>query len=454
MTSTPPPEKFTQDVERPVQHDIHDYARSSSATRQPEPSAGQWALEEPRPTYVQRIPSFQQASHERQPSSSRPSLEGGRPRADFLEPSARASPAPSRPRPASTNLEGTTLDFLREREAASRSSSRPPQVPSPYQEPEDEPRASSDMDFLRSLEDSERTKSSKRSSLTSLSGNKNILAGKFGDAFKLFEGSSPSSGRNPSPQREAAHRDLTPIAGSEATDGRSDDGHVLEDEDRMTPEMRREMERLKLQEEEQRVEAAQAEYRKRVAAGQRGPPVPPKSIGGVSRAVSIQNRVQSLLNEDQKPPTIQRTAQGYGKYTDVPEPINKLEKPLPGVSKKPLTVAKTRVDASPARGPSLTSSAPPALTSKPPAKPPAPKKPMHLNSLPTGQRPASPQKPTRAQTPSEQLISMDVPGQQMLDMTAKEKDDYLQDFSKRFPSLGSIEMVEREIGGQNGGSSR
>jgi AP2-associated kinase len=49
---------------------------------------------------------------------------------------------------------------------------------------------------------------------------------------------------------------------------------------------------------------------------------------------------------------------------------------------------------------------------------------------------------------------MDVPGQQMLDMTAKEKDDYLQDFSKRFPSLGSIEMVEREIGGQNGGSSR
>ncbi|KAH7263186.1 hypothetical protein BKA59DRAFT_540636 [Fusarium tricinctum] len=454
MTSTPPPEKFTQDVERPVQHDIHDYARSSSATRQPEPSAGQWAVEEPRPTYVQRIPSFQQANHERQPSSSRPSLEGGRPRADFLEPSTRASPAPSRPRPASTNLEGTTLDFLREREAASRSSSRPPQVPSPYQEPEDEPRASSDMDFLRSLEDSERTKSSKRSSLTSLSGNKNILAGKFGDAFKLFEGSSPNSGRNPSPQREAAYRDLTPIAGSEATDGRSDDGHVLEDEDRMTPEMRREMERLKLQEEEQRVEAAQAEYRKRVAAGQRGPPVPPKSIGGVSRAVSIQNRVQSLLNEDQKPPTIQRTAQGYGKYTDVPEPVNKPEKPLPGVSKKPLAVAKTRVDASPARGPSSTSSAPPALTSKPPAKPPAPKKPMHLNSLPTGQRPASPQKLTRAQTSSEQLISMDVPGQQMLDMTAKEKDDYLQDFSKRFPSLGSIEMVEREIGGQNGGSSR
>ncbi|KAH7182688.1 uncharacterized protein B0J16DRAFT_151231 [Fusarium flagelliforme] len=454
MTSTPPPaEKFSREMEQPVQSDVHDYVRSSSATVQPEQSAGQWAMEEPRPTYVQRIPSYQQSGHERQPSSSRPSLEGGRPRADFLEPSSRASPAPaaSRPRPASTNLEGTTLDFLREREAASRSSSRPPQAPSPYQEPADDPRASSDMDFLRSLEDSERTK---RSSLTALSGNKNILAGKFGDAFKRFEGGSPNNGRIPSPERETARRDLTPIAGSEATDGRSDDGHVHDDEDRMTPEMRREMERLKLQEEEQRVEAAQAEYRKRVAAGQRGPPVPPKSIGGVSRAVSIQNRVQSLLNEEQKPSNVQRTAQGYGKYTDTPETGNKSEKPLPGVPKKPLNVTKTRADSPQVRSPSSTSSAPPALTSKPPMKPPAPKKPVHLNSLPTGQRPPSPQKPTRAQTASEDLISMDSPGQQMLEMTAQEKDDYLQDFSKRFPSLGSIEMVEREISGQNGGSSR
>uniref|UniRef100_A0A0D2XZ79 non-specific serine/threonine protein kinase n=1 Tax=Fusarium oxysporum (strain Fo5176) TaxID=660025 RepID=A0A0D2XZ79_FUSOF len=424
MTSTPPPEKFSRDVERPIQREIAEYSRSSSATRQVDPSAAQWNAEEPRAAVSQRISAFQQPSHE----------------------------PPSRPRPASTNLEGTTLDFLREREAASRSSSRPPQSRSPYQEPADEPRTSSDMEFLRSLEDSERTKSSKRSSLTSLSGNKNILAGKFGDAFKRFEGSSPNNGRIPSPERGMARRDLTPIAGSEATDGRSDDGHFHDDEDRMAPEMRREMERLKLQEEEQRVEAAQAEYRKRVAAGQRGPPVPPKSIGGVSRAVSIQNRVQSLLNEDQKPSNIQRTAQGYGKYTDVPETGNKPEKSLPGVPKKPLMVAKTRVDSPQARYPSSTSSAPPALTSKPPAKPPAPKKPVHLNSLPTGQRPSSPQKPTRAQTSTEELIEF--PGQQMVDMTAKEKDDYLQDFSKRFPSLGSIEMVEREIGGQNGGSSR
>ncbi|KAG8668626.1 Ark- serine/threonine protein kinase [Fusarium poae] len=459
MTSTPPPERFNQEAEQPAHHDANDYARASSATRQPDQNAGQWTAEEPRPSFMQRIPSYQQPGHEHQPSSSRPSLEGGRPRVDLLDPSARASPAPSapsalsRPRPASTNLEGTTLDFLREREAASRSSSRPPRGSSPYQEPADEPRASSDMDFLRSLEDSERAKTGKRSSMTALSGNKNILAGKFGDAFKLFEGSSPNNGRVSSPEREASHRDLTPIAGSEATDGRSDDGHVHEDEDRVTPEMRREMERLKLLEEEQRVEAAQAEYRKRVAAGQRGPPVPPKSIGGVSRAVSIQNRVQSLLSEEQKPANIQRTAQGYGKYTDTAEAGDKPEKPLPGVPKKPLNVTKTRGDASQIHSPSSTASAPAALASKPPMKPPAPKKPVHLNSLTTGQRPPSPQKPNRAQT-SDDLISMDNPGQQMLEMTAQEKDDYLQDFSKRFPSLGSIEMVEREIGGHNGGSTR
>ncbi|KAM6519498.1 Ark- serine/threonine protein kinase [Fusarium falciforme] len=462
MTATPPPEPY-RDLERPVQRESHEYARSSSATRQPEQSAGQWGAEESRPAFPARGSSYQPSSHARQPSSSRPSLEGGRPRADFLEPATRTSTTISRPRPASTNLEGTTLDFLREREAASRSSSRPPhyspQIPSPAQEPvaDDDSRvASSDMDFLRSLEDSERSKASKRSSLTSLSGNKNILAGKFGDAFKRFEGGSPGGVRNPSPQRDAGRRDLTPIAGSEATDGRSDDGRIQEDEDNMTPEMRREMERLKLQEEEQRVEAAQAEYRRRVASGNRGPPIPPKSIGGVSRAVSIQNRVQSLLNEDQKSSNVQRTAQGYGKYTDSSESGGKPEKPLP--VRKPLNIAKTRVEPPQARpastGPASTSSAPPALGPKPPAKPIAPKKPVHLNSLPTGPRSSSPSKQSRAQASSAHVIAVDLPGQPLLDMSAKEKDDYIQDFTKRFPSLGTIEMVEREIGGQNGASGR
>jgi AP2-associated kinase len=35
-------------------------------------------------------------------------------------------------------------------------------------------------------------------------------------------------------------------------------------------------------------------------------------------------------------------------------------------------------------------------------------------------------------------------------MTPQEKEDYIADFSKRFPSLSGIEMVEREIAGTDG----
>ncbi|KAH7159898.1 hypothetical protein B0J13DRAFT_115965 [Dactylonectria estremocensis] len=471
MTSTSPPEPYTRDTDSSSQRVSMDYTRSTSRPRHSEQTMGQWTTEDTRSTSKSRISDYRpQSTHARHPSSSRPSLEGGRPRADFLEPTARPNPPVNRQRPASTNLESTTLDFLREREAAARPPSRPmqtspqysPQVPSPNLEPaadEDARVPSSDIDFLRSMEDSERAKSSKRSSLTSLSGNKNILAGKFGDAFKRFETNPPlvSQGgrRTPSPSKDVGRRDLTPIAGSEATDGRSDDGHI--DEDAMTPEMRREMERLQLLEEERRVAAGQAEYRRRVATGNTGPAVPPKNIGA-SRAASIQNRVQSLLSEDQRPSNVARTAQGYGKYTDRSDGGSKLERVVPGVPRKPLSIAKTRVEspsqprvlAATSNGLMGSASAPPALAPKPPAKPVAPKKPVHLNSVSTGGRPPSPLKQSRPDLAQEHLVGTGLPGRPVLDMTARERDDYIQDFTKRFPSLGSIEMVERDIGSESG----
>ncbi|CAM1503009.1 Fc.00g077850.m01.CDS01 [Cosmosporella sp. VM-42] len=481
MTSSPPREPY-RDLNRGYQPSPSDYPRTTSLTSQTEQNAGQWNKPDPRPSMKPRVSSYEpQSTHARHPSSSRPSLEGGRPRADFLEPSARQNLPVSRPRPASTNLESTTLDFLRDRES-SRPPSRPtqpspqysPQVPSPQLDPAGDEdfrigSESSDLDFLKSMEESDKGRSSKRSSLTSLSGKKDILSGKFSDAFKRFEGSNSSKGskeRAPSPRKDGGRRDLTPIAGSVATDGRSDDGHMEEDELKTTPEVRREMERLKLEEEEQRVAAAQAEYRKRVADSSGSGAMPlPKSIGGVSRAVSIQNRVQSLLNEDQRPSNVQRTAQGYGKYTDEPGAPGRSEQPAPRIPRKPLNIRaepkslaggplQLRGMMVPGNSPAGTSSAPPALAARGPAKPPAPKKPVHLNSIPTGGRPASPPKQRRPPQSSEQLIGMDLPGQPVLEMSAKEKDDYIQDFSKRFPSLGSIEMVERDIGGQNGGSGR
>lgn len=477
MTSTPPPQERPSKENYGGQGDASEIVRSATAS-QANRTSGQWNLAEPRPLLKTRMSSYQPpAAHVRQPSSSRPSLEGGRPQPELLEPGNRTS-LPSRPRPASTNFESNTLDFLREKEAAARPPSRtaqptplhPQQIPSPllnqFEDDEPQPRTStSELDFLRSMEESDRKKTSKRSSLTALSGNKNILSTKFGDAFKRFEGSnSPvnqGGSRTPSPAKDAGRRELTPIAGSEATDGRSDDGQVHDDEDHMTPEMRRELERQKLEEEEQRVATAQAEYRKRVAEGGNGPGarpiVPPKSIGGVSRVTSIQNRVQNLLNEDKSSSNIQRTAQGYGRYTDTPESPTKTEKPLPGVPRKPLAVTKSRPDLAAqaqaqaqgqpvaSNGSTGSSSAPPALASKPAPKPPAPKKPTHLNSLNTGSRPVTP-----AKTSQEMLVGMDLPGQPVLDMTAQEKDDYIQDFAKRYPSLGQIEMVEREIEGGPG----
>ena len=88
-------------------------------------------------------------------------------------------------------------------------------------------------------------------------------------------------------------------------------------------------------------------------------------------------------------------------------------------------------------------------------RPVAPPKPTHLNKLPTGSRAGSPPKQHRslpsggggASAAEQQLVGLG------LDMTAQEKEDYLQDFSKRFPSLNAIEMVERDLGTGEGHKS-
>ncbi|TVY71218.1 Serine/threonine-protein kinase ppk30, partial [Lachnellula suecica] len=202
-------------------------------------------------------------SHLRHPSSSRPSLEGGRP-TDIQDPITRTKSSNARPRPSSTYLESNT-NFLREKETSGRPSmekrnsfAKPSDSAVADQDSDEETNIASNVDFLRSMEDNDSSKKdrrrssganhkSKRSSLPSLSGTKNLLAGKFGDAFKRFESNTaPPGPRTPSPLHDLERRDLTPIAGSEATDGRSDDGNVLEDADNMAPEQRRELERRRL----------------------------------------------------------------------------------------------------------------------------------------------------------------------------------------------------------------
>ncbi|KAM7221430.1 Serine/threonine-protein kinase ppk30 [Rhypophila decipiens] len=496
--TTPPPER-----ELPGQYQVYRFPpadhrnRASSLPRQQE--TGQEALprgdsglsSRPNTTAPVRTPSFQSQSmpmHVRHPSSSRPSLEGGRPDLNTLEPNTKPRPTSGsvRPRPVSTHLE-SNLDYLRAKESnpkplmSPRLSGFDKELPPPPPSAADSDgmNIESNVDFLRSMEDDPKKKDkihihkhSKRSSLTSLgAGTKNILAGKFGDAFKRFEGGNNTGGnRTPSPLRDLdlERRDLTPIAGSEATDGRSDFGDT--DEMTMTPEMRREQEAKMLAAEEARVAAAQAEYRSRVQAGGSAPP--PKSIGGVSRAVSIQNKVQSLLDESSRSrENVVRTAQGYGHFSERPATANSDGRATPPVviARKPTNLDRTGTR--PAAPPkpvhlnkNLTSSSLGGGTGGVlSGSPPKPSKPMGMASSAAGvvnQR----IRPSTAGAAAQQspqgnnggLMSATVnlgtgqAGQReaMLQMTPAEKDDYIRDFQKRFPSLGAIEMVERDLGAE------
>ncbi|CAN8096984.1 unnamed protein product [Discula destructiva] len=379
----------------------------------------------------------------------------------------------------------SNLDFLRERENSSRqpaSPGLPPQnsiqadrAPSPdLLLDTEETSIESNVDFLRSMEEPRPRKSeeSKRTSLSSSLGKKtSVFAGKFGDAFKRFETNQPPAleTRTPSPYRVPDRRDLTPIAGSEATDGRSDDGQSLEETEDMTPAMRREMERKLLADEERRVAAAQADYRARIAArGEGGRPTPPPT-GGSLRASAIQSKVQSLLDENARSSTnVKRNAEGYGQYSAAAAPTARPEVPQKPVARSGSVSSPRPVSSSSSLNRKSTMSSVPVDFSRPPVPPPkdiikpsAPPKPVHLNKNLTSSssyqtlRAASPPKPTasagsmRPTGRLEALIAADLPGEPALDMTPQEKDDYVQDFSKRFPSLTAIEMVTRDLAAED-----
>lgn len=483
--TTPPTER--QNSKTPSQFQIHRFpsrhSRSSSLTRT--------QAQEPSLPARKQSPALRPSSsflgHIRKASSSsRPSLEGGRPSLENLgEQLSKSNSTSGRPRPVSTHLE-SNLDFLRERETSSKphiSPGLPPQnMPPPEKAPSpellldtDETNIESNVDFLRSMEEPKprRSEESKRTSLSSSLGKKSsVFAGKFGDAFKRFETNQPPplETHGTLPFKASQRRDLTPIAGSEATDGRSDDGQGLEETEDMTPAMRREIERRLLADEERRVAAAQAEYRARIASrGEGGRPTPPP-VSGSSRAAAIQNKVQSLLDENARSSAnVKRTAEGYGQYSAAaPSP----QASRPDIPRKPVSV-KTGSASSP-RPMSSSSSLNRASTMTPnpidfsrpipppkDTKPMAPPKPTHLNKNLTSSsnyqtlRSASPPKPISSTTgmrPTgrlEALVAADLPGQPALDMTPQEKDDYLQDFSKRFPSLTAIEMVERDLAAEN-----
>ncbi|OAA38603.1 serine/threonine protein kinase [Metarhizium rileyi] len=416
--------------------------------------------------HTDTLPIHARPPHLRRPSlSSRPSLEDHRSQAQVTDFLSRSPTPPIRPRPASTSFESSTLDFLRERELAAKPSKmavqlsvqdleEQPAVITQAARVEDRKRAEEDMllDITNSPVEArdEQADISQESTVATAPAPKK-LTGKFGDAFNRFEGVSPqkfASGTQPELLQKkyfaaTPQHDVKIPTNREPVAAPSANALIDINEDIMTPEMRRELERKKLEEEEERVAAAQAEYRNRV--GSPGKPKPgPKVVGAPPRQTStIQSRVESLLSEDQKPPTVQRTAHGYGKYTDEQTGDAPAQKPTPSIVPKPTSTGPTSAMLSNGTAHTVTTiHSTPAVSQlrSTGAKPPAPKKkPTHLNSFPTGARAPSPNKQIRA-TESEHLIAADLSGQPVLEMTAKEKEDYIKDFTKRFPSLSSIEM--------------
>lgn len=403
------------------------------------------------------------------PASSRPSLESQRPSAMDLGTSLdRAKSANSSARPSSMYVE-SNLDYLRDREMAPGRNFDAPSLQRRTtssaiddSEPE-EKNVRSSIDFLRAIErdepadskhkhrrSSSQSKHGKRSSLSSITSNtRNIVKGRFGDAFRRFEqNKTPEHERDQppltptdqliDPKRDNAN--LTPIAGSEATGGLSDDDRSAIDETQdLPPEMRRELERRRLSEEERRVEAAAAEYRARVS--QPGPGGKPRVP---TKASTIQNRVKNLLDESTKVAPVNRTAEGYGKYTDTGKPLplrpqdqSGMRQP-PAIARKPVNMpsqqemqynkpSSVRPNMPP---PMPSASAPPAINLRAPSGP-GPRVAPKPKNLQTG---GSASSPTKAGYREKPLPPSQ--GGEELDEDA---------FSKRFPSLSGLEMVEAEI---------
>lgn len=405
----------------------------------------------------------------RSPASSRPSLEGPRPSSLDLDIAGdssliRSRSANIRQRPLSVNL-GPKKDLIRPQldEVARRPSYTSGDDSSSALIGDTETNIPSDMDFLRAKEEEENERKRdkrlsggsinlKRSSLPSisLSGTKNLLAGRFGEAFRKFESNSNEKGqrsRSPSPMRHPLT--LAPIAGSEATETSNEDNAIDETEE-VSPEVRRELERRRLSQEEKRVANAAAEYRQRLAQ---------KGAGGVgggqaNRAVTIQNKVHSLLKENDRPAT--KTATGYGRFTDTGdapqvrhfEAMKSPPAPVPAPSQErfiPPTVDSNglRKVASDSQGPPsrtqphLSSTGVSKIQSQTPMQPIG--IPQNVPPKASGQpRPTAPPKPKTLRT-----------GQQETAPKGNESavgDEWEAQFTKRYPSLNKLEMVETEIG--------
>lgn len=470
MTESPPPansENRASISRPPSNRPIYKFPPPAQDRQQPERP---WITETDRPstglgtvpsqtTTIQVVEPKSRVSSEdisRSQGSARPSMEASRPSFRELDDAMnRPKSANSRVRPSSVHL-GGRFDPTSSRDSPLRSPALDARRPD-YEggEPLKHARTdgdydaergniTSDVDYLRVREEEEAarkkekrlsggSKHVKRSSLSSLAiSGKGLLAGRFGDAFRRFEqNTSDNKSRTPSPSE--VDKKLTPITGSEATDDRSDDDALGSEVTDVSPEMRRELERRRLSQEEKRVANAAAEYRLRVAG---------RGTGGREGTKSpvIQNRVQSLLQDNSRPAP--KTASGYGKYTNSESDMPAQASESSDREYAPRLPTRPKPPPKDIRGtPSLSKINTPGSSAQPTKASPVETIPAQR----TAQRPAAPPKPKKLQTggnrPDERLPPSSSAGADPTSPT----EDWERNFSRRYPSLSGLEMVETEI---------
>jgi len=505
---SPSPDKLNMKVSealsrphsRPQSRSHEQHVPSTTATTATAISAFQ------RPAYLEAHRSTSQTTP-RHTVSSRPSLESYRPASSMeIHSNGNRAKAPSsKIRPTSVYIE-SNLDFLRDLDSPVKDKETTPPPTSGLLTPghgmqrdltghsissQRSDHIESNVDFLRAMENesdaakggskADRRLSSgsfvgkhvKRASMPSisLSNTKTLLAGKFGDAFRRFEGNGSGE-----PNRSSSPPDdnyLGPITGSgPESDISNDEPWESTRIEGISSEARREMEKRMLVQEEERVAAAAAKYKKEVSSRAPGDGLLRQSSS--SRASSIQNKVKALLSENRAPTP--RTAEGYGQYTDEAHYRSQQQQPQQDKqSLRPSTVAKSEkmirgdsygeYDGDGNRGSAARSSSEiPQAALKPRIRTSTEKfaKPSPANISPT--RPAPPPKPHKLRELDVAAISIKdkgdtVGGRRWRNQKSDEVDLDLQDedfvgdpdewqrnFNQRYPSLSGLEMVETVVG--------
>ena len=316
--------------------------------------------------------------------------------------------------------------------------------------PRGETTIASNVDFLRAMEDDEgwrrrekgrngEWRHTKRASMPSISfanTKKTLLAGKFGDAFRRFENNAGAT----APDARDGHHGHTfrHIAMSDPTsDGDDDDGSPAETED-VGAEVRRELERQALAQEERRVEAAAADYRQRFADRAIDP-----HLGGAmmtttttttpvwSKATSIQDTVRSVLGGHSPPdPDVIASVSGTPPLaSDYVRSSHHLFRPWS--SSKSATHSRVPSDGD------LTRTTPHDDVSSSSAASKA--------TRPSTSRPRAPPKPDQLRSDAAGAPHRARPDPGGPTTTASSSEGWEIDFHQRYPSLSQLEMIETDI---------